>query len=76
MARKRYVYIVMSSYTSIEEYINEYGEWDNDTSNYVFSVFGTEKRAKEAILKYKEKYGDKSNEKYIHEYWIKKMEIE
>lgn len=75
MARKRYVYFVVSIFTSVNEYVNEYGEWCADSFEHVYAAFGTEKRAKEAILKYKEKYGDESNEKYIHEYVIRKMEI-
>lgn len=76
MKRKRYVYLVISCCSGKQEYQNKYGEWCNDEIETVFSAFGTEKRAKEAIKKYKEEFGDRSNEKYDHEYYIKKMEVE
>lgn len=75
MKRKRYVYLVISSYNGVKYHQNEYGEWVNNTITCVFSAFGTENRAKEAIKKYEEEYGDQSDENYDHEYYIKRMEV-
>ena len=76
---KKYVYIVIEKYETVEEYMNKYGEWCTDEKNWIRDVFGTKKRAKEYIASKKEKFSpfeEFNGRKYIHSYIIRKWNIQ